>query len=82
MNGDYIEVVRKRIEQWMDEILFRIYNDASLEAIPAAGTERYLKHEILITRCSPCGNVLNIHHVRENIILETMTWQSSVEVLH
>ena len=43
----YIKVVRKRIEQRMNEILVCMYNNASFEAIPAASTERYLKREIL-----------------------------------
>jgi hypothetical protein len=45
----YIKVVRKRVEQRMDEILLRINNNAALKTIPAASPERYLKHEILIS---------------------------------
>lgn len=45
----YIEVVSERVEQRMDEILFRINNNATLETVSTAGTERYLKHEILIS---------------------------------
>lgn len=45
----YVEVVRKWIKQRMDEILLRINYNASFEAISTPGTERYLRHEILIS---------------------------------
>jgi hypothetical protein len=45
----YIEIVSDLVEQRMDEILLRINDDAALESIPTAGSERYLKREILIT---------------------------------
>ena len=45
----YIKIVTNRVEQWMDEILLRINNNAALKPIPAAGSKRYLKHEILIS---------------------------------
>lgn len=38
----YVEIVRKWIEQWMNEKLLGINYNASLEAIPASSTEAYL----------------------------------------
>lgn len=54
----YIVIVSKLIEQRMHEILLRINDNASLESVPTASTERYLKREKLITyRRSRAGEV-------------------------
>lgn len=71
----YIEVVSKRVEQRMNEILLRINNNAALESIPSAGSERYLQHEILISAWS-CGNVFNFYHIGKHVALKAMTYLS------